>query len=100
LSDVTVQLVGQKPRGHITDLIGNPPAGIHYRISETPGDLRNDKPVMSQRSLASRIGRSSVANTLGIFLPAVKFMEIDRVLFGLNVRLPRFITSRPNFTIR
>ena len=72
-SEVRVALIGQRPRGHLQDLLANPPVGICYLRSArlVPTDVVAGRPAMSHASLMSRIARSPIVVRAGIFLPVL-----------------------------
>ena len=94
--EISVALEGQQPRGHVADLIDHPPPGVCYSSKDTPTDVRFGKASLHNRSKLSVIGRSTIVNKLGLFLPVIKFYSssIDLVL-ALN----RFyIGNRPSIS--
>jgi glycosyltransferase involved in cell wall biosynthesis len=80
--EISIALAGQQPRGHVADLVNHPPPDISYVFKNVPTDVRHGKAALHTRSKLSIIGRSKVANKIGLFLPVLKWYPsyIDVVL--------------------
>jgi len=82
--NITVRVVGQHPRGHIADLLKNPPATVSYKYNRLPTDLRAGKPAMKHKSFLSFLAHNKLANILGIFLPEFQFSASADIIFSVN----------------
>lgn len=93
--NITVQIVGQYPRGHIIDLMSHPPKSVSYKSGIIPSDLRSGVPAMHHKKAASLIAHSRIGNTFGLFLPAIKYSTSADIIFSINRfyvgNLPRVI---------
>lgn len=90
--ELRVAVVGQRLRGHFSDLLANPPLGIRYvnPSSYAPTDVIRGRPAMSNQSWAARLVRTEFAIRLGIFAPVIREPKRADAVLSVN----RFYVGR------
>lgn len=88
---VRAKVVGQRPRGHISDFFANPPPGIEYcQDGRVASDVVRGRPAMLRGTWRSTAVRSGVVNWAGLFVPVIDLRNKADIVIAIN----RFYVGR------